>query len=485
VWGLPLFAFVVVRRFPARVPTLIEAVVVVVIVAFAYRFPGRALLALAAILPVHLFVLMGLFHFGMPAAIVRGLGGWKEAFAIGIFLAGMRAVQSGARRLDVLDGLAFAYILLATLYLVAPGLMAGQARLDFYVRLLAYRTDVMFVVLFIGAHHAPIGRHFRDLLVRVAVVAATVTATIGLYELLASDSWNRFVVRTLQWPQFSRAIFGAAPFNSNDIRYYGHVGGVKFVRIGSTFLNPLDMGFFLVLAIGLGLGLVAANKARPWVYLGLGIAGVALIFTITRSAVLAGGVAVLLTLVPGPGRPTVQRARLTFILAAALIIAAPLAGAANLTTRSQGALTGTDTSAAAHSASFGDAVTSLKDHPLGQGLGTGPAVSAARFQVQQVVAEDAYLQIGNEMGLVTMVVFIALLIAVLRRLRARDGPIPHDSLSGGAWQAGVALAIGGLFLHVWVNIAVAWIWWGAAGLALNSWSASERDETADIGSTLT
>jgi hypothetical protein len=363
--------------------------------------------------------------------------------------------------------------------------MAAGPKIDFYVRLLAYRTDVMFVVLFIGVRHAPIGHRFRVALVRVAVVAGIVTATIGLYELLASDAWNRFVVTTLRYPQFSRDIFGVSPLNPYDIRYYGHVGGVQFVRIGSSFLNPLDMGFFLVLVLGLGLGLVAANKARPWVYLGLFVVGVALIFTITRSAVLAGGVAALLTLVPGPGRPAVQRARLTFLLATALIIAAPLAGAANLTTRSQGALSGTDPSAAAHSASLGDSITSLTDNPLGQGLGTGPAVNAARFQVQQVVAENAYLQIGNEMGLVSMVVFAVLLFAVLRRLRARDGPAPRDALRGSAWQAGIALAIGGLFLHVWVNIAVAWIWWGAAGLALNSSSAFDPEAAPDIQASVT
>jgi hypothetical protein len=196
-------------------------------------------------------------------------------------------------------------------------------------------------------------------------------------------------------------------------------------------------------------------------------------------------VAALLTFVPGPGRPTTQRARLAFILAAALIIAAPLAGAANLTTRSQGALSGTDPSTAAHSTSLGDAITSLGKHPLGQGLGTGPAVGAARFQVQQVVAENAYLQVGNEMGVITMVVFVILLIAVLRRLRARNDLVPHDVLRGAAWQAGVALAIGGLFLHVWVNIPVAWIWWGAAGLALNASSADDPSEAADLESSVT
>jgi hypothetical protein len=485
MWGLPLFAFVVVRRFSGRVPTVLEALVALAVVALAYRFPGRALLALVAVLPFQQLLLMALYRYGMPAALVRGLGGWKEAFAIGIFLAGMRGLRSGARRLDGLDALAFAYIFLATLYLIAPGVLATGPKIDFYVRLLAYRTDVMYVVLFIGVRHARIGRGFRDSVVRVALVAGIAAATIGIYELLFSDAWNRFVVVTLHYAQFTRAIFKVAPLNPFDIRYYGNVGGVQFVRIGGTALNPLDMGFYLVLVLGLGFGLVAANKARPWVYVGLGVVGVALIFTITRSAVLAGGVAAVLTFMPGPGRPTEQRARLAFILAAGLIIAAPLAGAANLTTRSQGAVSGTDPSAAAHSNSLGNSITSLSHNPLGQGLGTGPAVSAARFQVQQVVAENAYLQVGNEMGVFTMIVFVALLIAVLRRLRPRDRTGPPDALRGAAWQAGIALAIGGLFLHVWVNIAVAWIWWGAAGLALNTWSASDRDETAHAESALT
>jgi hypothetical protein len=352
--------------------------------------------------------------------------------------------------------------------------MANGPKRDFYLRLLAYRADAMFVVLFIGARHAPIVRRYRDRLVRAAVITGFIAGGIGIFEFLASDTWNRFIVQTLHYNRFTTDIFGAALINPIDIRVYGNVGSVQFVRIGSIFLNPLPMGFYLALVLGLGLELVARNTAKPWVYAGLLAVGATLIFTITRSAILAGAVAAVLTLVPGPGRPVTHRARLSFALIAVLILAIPVAAAASLTTRTQGAVSGTDTSTQAHSSRLSGAITALGQHPLGQGLATGPSVDVSRFSnVQEVAAENAYVQVGNEMGIVTMVVFIALLISLLRRLRAPGGRAPHDTLRGGVWQAGIALAIGGLFLHVWIYIQVAWLWWGAAGLALNALSASD------------
>ena len=480
VWGLPLVAFVLVRRFPAHLPTAIEAIIAVGVVFLAFRFPGRSLILLVALLPLQQLVLAAAYRYGMPAALVRGVGAWKEALAIGILLAGLRAVQKGTSRFDSLDGLAFAYLLLALLYLLAPGLMANGPKRDFYVRLLAYRADAMFVVLFIGARHAPIARRYRDRLVRAAVITGIIAGAIGVFEFLASDTWNNFIVKTLQYNRFTTDIFGAGLINPVDIRVYGNVGSVQFVRIGSIFLNPLPMAFYLVLVLGLGLELVARNEAKPWVYAGLLTIGATLIFTITRSAILAGAVAAVFTLVPGPGRPVAHRARLSLALVAVLILAIPLAAAANLTTRSQGAVQGTDTSTQQHSSRLGSAIADLGRYPLGQGLATGPSVDVSRFNnIQETYAENAYIQIGNEMGIVTMVVFIALLITLLRRLRAPGGPTPHDTLRGGVWQAGIALAIGGLLLHVWIYLHVAWIWWGAAGLALNAYSASDAEQTED------
>src|SRR5207245_5158464 len=86
---------------------------------------------------------------------------------------------------------------------------ANGPKRDFYLRLLSYRADAMFVVLFIGARHAPIGRRFRDRLVRAAVITGIVAGAIGVFEFLASDAWNNFVVHTLQYNRYTLDICGA------------------------------------------------------------------------------------------------------------------------------------------------------------------------------------------------------------------------------------------------------------------------------------
>ncbi len=66
-----------------------------------------------------------------------------------------------------------------------------------------------------------------------------------------------------------------------------------------------------------------------------------------------------------------------------------------------------------------------------------------------------------------MVLFIALLVVLLVRLRRaalQDGPGRH--LAGALWCAGLGLAVGGLFLHVWLDFATAVPFWSLAAVVL-------------------
>jgi hypothetical protein len=109
----------------------------------------------------------------------------------------------------------------------------------------------------------------------------------------------------------------------------------------------------------------------------------------------------------------------------------------------------------------------LMRQPLGRGLGTN-LVTGARYNASgALVAEDYYLQVGNELGLPEMIIFVVLLAVLLVRLgvaSVRAGPA--ETMAGGLLIAGCGLTIGGLFLHDWGSYEVSLGFFGLAAVAL-------------------
>jgi hypothetical protein len=77
-----------------------------------------------------------------------------------------------------------------------------------------------------------------------------------------------------------------------------------------------------------------------------------------------------------------------------------------------------------------------------------------------------------------MVVFIALLVTVVRRLYRTALTDRSEWFGAGVFCAGLGLAVSGLLLHVWLDYSTALTFWGAAGLAL---SRAELDASATPG----
>jgi O-antigen ligase len=120
----------------------------------------------------------------------------------------------------------------------------------------------------------------------------------------------------------------------------------------------------------------------------------------------------------------------------------------------------------------------LLDEPRGFGLGTSPSVGA-RFGFQQTfVSDNSYLQVGNELGVVMMVLFIALMVTLLRRLRAAYRSPPFDPLAAAFWAAGIGLSVVAMIHQVWLSIPVSWLFFLGCGIAL-----SQRPHDAELTAT--
>jgi hypothetical protein len=466
IWLVPILIIGLLYFSPKHilsVSTAVTGLVAFCVVAIAARWPDRSLIALIVFLPFSGLILAKLWAWGVPTSIVRHLGAWKEALALGVIVAGARNYIATGRRADALDRLALGFIGVALLYLGLQHQIIPSAPSSTSIRLLGFREDAGFVLLLLGARHAPLPARFLERVGKALLVVTSVVAAIGLFEAVASGAWNRFVVNTIQYTRYEVGVLHSTPINFYDIRQYGPIAGV--VRIGSVFLSPLTLGFYLVLGFAVGLERVARGRGRPWVLIALLAIFSAILLTQTRSAILAALVVALLVIQPTPGRQRHWRAQLAIALAAVAVMAIPTAFASGLNTRVASGTSTTNSDTAGHVAGFWDGVNAIGQDPLGHGLGTSAGVGQRVANSQAIIPENYYLQIGVELGIIPMVLFVVLTVTLVVKLRSAARRSSHYAVAalGGA-VAG--LAIGAWFLQVWTDFSVAWSVWGLAGAAL-------------------
>jgi hypothetical protein len=465
VWVLPILVIGAVYFSPRHIAsagTLTTGLLGLLVVLIAAQRPDLSLIGLIIFLPFQGLVLAKLFAWGMPGSIVGHLGAWKEALALGIVIAGVRNLMTTGRRLDAVDRLALAFVAFTALYAALQPSILPSAPSTSSIRLLGFRETGGFVLLLFGARHAPLGPRFAQRAGRAVLVVGAIVAAIGVYEAIFSSAWNRFVVQTIKYPRYEAGVLHTYPAHPSDIRVYGIVGGARVVRIGSVFLNQLSCGWYLILPFAVGLERAVRRTASPLVLMATIVIGAALLLTQTRSAILGALVVAFLAFQPAAGRPRHWRIQVAILLTGLAILAVPAALGTGLANRVQSAGNQSDQSTAGHVSGFSSGLDTIGRHPLGLGLGTG-AGTGQRFAVQNdVIAENNYLEVGDELGILPMLIFAALTVVLILRLR-RVSRERFDPLVTAVWAAGLGLAVAAWFLQTWSNFAVAWTYWGVAG----------------------
>ena len=201
----------------------------------------------------------------------------------------------------------------------------------------------------------------------------------------------------------------------------------------------------------------------------LGAAATALVLCETRSPVLGGLLAIVLAVVLAFRLKAGGRYRLMVLVIAATVVAVPLSAGSVFRGRLQNSVGGTaDRDNTLHKSALLHSTEKIIKSPLGLGLGSNPTTGARYDTSTLTYSENSFLQVGVELGLAEMLVFIALYLALLNRLQdeaRRRGP--GASLAGGMWLAGWGLFVAGFFLHVWTLFSVSMSFWGLAGAALS------------------
>lgn len=244
----------------------------------------------------------------------------------------------------------------------------------------------------------------------------------------------------------------------------------QYVRVQSTMRGANPLGAYLVVIVAAATVFCARKKRIGWRTASMAVLGVAtlavLYFTYSRSAYIGAAVAlaaVVWLLVRG------RRAKQWLLVGAAGLV---LAGAgATLALRHNDRFENTFFHTDEHSHSLNSSnqkrssalaagVHDVVRQPLGNGPGSAGPASVHNDHPARL-AENYYLQIGQEVGWLGLVIFILINVLVAWQLWQRRA----ESLPVVLLASLVGITCVNMLSHAWTDDTLAYIWWGFAGIA--------------------
>lgn len=256
-------------------------------------------------------------------------------------------------------------------------------------------------------------------------------------------------------------------YNSQTIFPYETINhDIHHLRIMSTLRGANPLGAYLLVALSL-LAVLWRKQRKLWQ--GILFVGslITLYLTFSRSAwigfVLSMGVLAWASL-------KTKRAKEFALgsMALAVLLFGGLGLALRHNTTFQDVLFHTDdhssikkSSNAGHASALHDGVMDLLHNPFGNGPGTaGPASVYNNHPAR--IAENYFVQIGQETGWIGLLLFGAINVVVARALWRRR----HQPLALGLFAALVGVTFVNLLSHAWADDTLAYLWWGLAGMAV-------------------
>jgi hypothetical protein len=353
------------------------------------------------------------------------------------------------------------YILLHLLLVIAMthGLIQAMAGLAIDLRYI-----IFFGLIYVGLKLFP---QYRRLLLSVAIVGASVVvgfATLQFF--LPAD------------------ILSHIGYSKDTIMPYLMVDqNPQFIRVNSTLRGPNPLGAYAGMVLAVLVAALAYKKVDlrgQRVKLVVGLLGlcslVALWLSYSRSALVAGAIAVLIVVFVALGRRVSIKTWIVSgiavcIVGGGLIAAGGTNFVSNVIFHDDPTTGGTVTSNEQHAMSLEYGIERMIQQPLGAGVGsTG---SASLYGDSPLVIENQYLFIAHEAGWLGLLLFLGIFTTVLVRLWRKR----NEWLSLGVFASGVGLGLIGLLQPVWVDDTVSVVWWGLAAIALAGKGMYERKKS--------
>jgi len=203
VWLIPVVVLVLsVGLSQKKTLDVAGGCIAILLLVFFVNRPGVAFITLIIFLPFEELGFSLLYAEHFPGSILRPATSLKELLVIAILISGLRAIRDTRRKLDRIDVALLLYFGFTTAYLIFPHLFSSYAPEQWSQRLLAYRADVGYVLIFFGARHAPIDWRFKERILMVIMGLGGVIAGIGLYQYLSPTGYSNFVENTAHVPNY-------------------------------------------------------------------------------------------------------------------------------------------------------------------------------------------------------------------------------------------------------------------------------------------
>lgn len=453
------------------------------------RLRQRLTWILLALLPFHaLLVTVGTrIILGPGHAPWAPLALWKECL-LGVIMALATAELVIVRkiwRMDLLDalvcGMAVIAVVLSATLRTPPSLIALGARYDFL-------PQIVFVVM----RRVPWSEEFERSLMRLLVAVGLIVAMLGILSLflpLPVFVWLGYSdLHSLYLPQ-------------QPLAPYQQIGESVLRRIQGPMSGPNQLGLWLLLPwsalVVSVLAGVRRGRSKGTVLIGA-IIILALLLTLSRAAWIATAVILAFALAWKLSKRAYRRLLIFGGGSVALCLIIATLALPQVFFRLS--------STRGHLVRPLEAIGMIVRHPFGQGLGSaGPAMNRVSdtcvllrpqddpgwaksqpelcvflgtIQVQPkdrtchcpFLPENWYLQIGVELGVLGMALFVTLVTIILLRLRrfAIDAQRGIRSMLGAtAFLAFLGIGVAGCFLHVWEDAAVAYSGWLLVAVSLS------------------
>lgn len=419
------------------------------------RIPYYGSLVLLTYMPFHVFLSQSL------SLITGGLDEWKVAkdvllALLTVFTVGLVYYERKADRyFNVLLGLTLCYGLLML------GVWAAHPHIYRAGAILGITYDMrLFCYVIVGYGSARLTRIEAWVLLKLLLMVSTVVALLGVIQYFLPSN-------LLTHLGYSIAR-GARPnffIDSNP----------EYPRIMSTLRDPNSLGAYLLLPVGLLVAMIlrARSCQRRAIFLGaLFVQGLAIYLTFSRSAWVAMVLAIGLVVWWQYRHWFMRTIRRYWPVFGLLII---LLGVGGYTQRNNPVLThrtnlqtgAKQDSNQLHVFFAEKGIKGIVHEPFGHGPGTAGLVSIQNPN-GGFLTENYYIQVGYEVGVEGMILFIAMQVVLCAKL----WPQRHTYLGLVLLASFWGYVLVNMVLQEWDNEAVAVQWWMVSGLALGLYPSS-------------
>jgi hypothetical protein len=456
--------YVTLKAFTYHFLYFLLAVLGIILLIYFYKKPFWGLTTLVIVLPFHAFLWMAIRnHFMLNIDWAFWIAFWKEALIILLLLAVIIKALVKRKFLFKLITLDWLIITLAVLGILSAIFITK----NFNQALWGLRTDFEFFVTYFLARSIIKNKEQFKYLIIAILGSGLLVAVFGILQtfFLPRDFLFRFGYTFKPW----------AP--NGPLQAYQTVGSLT--RIISFFSGAIQLGPYLAILILLALSLLIYVKSKI-IKVILGLFSIfcltPLYYTYTRSAWLGLTVSlfvlILIFIQQKLKKADISKKKIISLILILIFVVGLISGLFYLLKSGNPGggsyfdeLIHHKASTLEHWQSIKNSLQTIKENPFGIGLGRSGLVTL-RFG-GRTLSENWYLQIAEEMGILALGIFIAIMVIFIRSLyklyiSEKDNLI--KGLSLGVLLSFICFSVVGLFLHAWGdNIVMALTFWILAG----------------------